>query len=428
MKTDESPDNLNKVDQLRKYAEDIASVYKSEKEKRQQLEKEIIAKEKVQKKLALTNDFLNNVMESTTNAICSIDLDGRISFANRRTVSITGCNMKKLKGRPFLMLFKNSTKELMQNHFKNVIINDMTVSQIEVNIIRENDKNEVLLSISLSPMYANKKVSGAVMVAEDVTERKSIEMQLMQSGKMASIGEMATGVAHELNQPLNVIKMAAQMLMDSVIENDFSDEFLQERADKILKQVDRASEIINHIGIFGRKDDGNFNRIAVNEPILAACNLLKEQLKLHSIDYELQLDKSMPAILGDANRLEQVFINLIVNSRDAFDEDRSIDYQKSIHVVSYYDKNGDFIRIEFKDNGPGIPKDIVQRIFDPFFTTKEVGKGTGLGLSISYGIIKSHNGLLEAKSGSNGTLFSILLPVKAKTQQLGVKGIRAQRA
>jgi len=423
MKKNESPNNLNNVDQLRKYAEDIASVYKSEKEKRQQLEKEIIAKEKAQRKLARTNDFLNNVMESTTNAICSIDLDGRVSYANRRTVSITGYNIKKLKGRPFLLLFKDSTKELMQNHFKNVIANGMTVSQVEVNIIRENDKNEVLLSISLSPMYVNKKVSGAVMVAEDVTESKSIEMQLMQSSKMASIGEMATGVAHELNQPLNVIKMAAQMLMDSVIENDFSDEFLQERADKILKQVDRASEIINHIGIFGRKDNGNFHRIDVNESIFAAFNLIKEQLKLHSIDYKLQLDKSIPAIIGDANRLEQVFINLIVNSRDAFDQNRNIDYQKIIHVVSDYDEYGDFIRIEYKDNGPGIPKDIVHRIFDPFFTTKEVGKGTGLGLSISYGIIKSHNGLLAAKSGSNGALFSILLPVKAKTQQPSVKGV-----
>ena len=174
--------------------------------------------------------------------------------------------------------------------------------------------------------------------------------------------------------------------------------------------MDRAANIINHLREFGRKSDYNFQKINPNQPIRVALDLLSEQLRGHSIDVILDLDANLPFIQADGQKLEQVFINMIINARDAFEEMKNPLQEKKIHIKSFRKNGSGMICIEFSDNGPGIPREIINRVFEPFFTTKEVGKGTGLGLSISYGIIKSHQGTLDVVSEGAGATFIIQLP------------------
>ena len=285
---------------------------------------------------------------------------------------------------------------------------------VSISDVRFSDKKgrRGILGITITPIRdPSGTLEGFLIFGSDVTEKRIIEDQLRQSSKMATIGEIATGIAHELNQPLNVIKSAAQFLLDGVKEKYCTDEFIEERAVKIITQTDRAARIITHLRDFGRKSGDEFKPINPNAPIIVALDLLKEQLILHSIQVENRLTENLPQIMGDAMRLEQVFINLIVNARDALDELGEESRAKAITVSSRHDPATDSVVIEFADNGPGIPHNIIDRIFDPFFTTKDPGKGTGLGLSISYGIIKSHRGDIRVASSSEGTIFTITLPV-----------------
>lgn len=256
---------------------------------------------------------------------------------------------------------------------------------------------------------------GIIATTVDVTESLVKETQLIQASKMATLGEMATGVAHELNQPLSVIKTASTFLKKKVdAKEGIKDDILKTMADEIDAHVDRASRIIKHMREFGRKSEVTREKVDVNEPLRKAVEIFSQQLTLRDIDVKLDLAEHLPPILADANRLEQVFINLLINARDAI-EDRWKDKtpektDKCITLRTVLE--GGQVRIEVGDTGTGIPKAIESKIFEPFFTTKKVGKGTGLGLSISYGIIQEYEGTIRAVSPrSGGTTFVMVFPV-----------------
>lgn len=236
-------------------------------------------------------------------------------------------------------------------------------------------------------------------------ELKDTQAQLAQSSKLAALGELATGVAHELNQPLFTIRMAATNLIKA-IQRQITDDPIPS-LEKITRQVDRAAKIINHLRTFGRDIVLTEKKTAqVNQIINDALSLVSEQLKLRNISIILELNEALPSILCQSIQIEQVLINLLHNARDALDNQKT----KKIYLRSYMLDSQ--VVIEVEDTGEGIPVDIADKVFDPFFTTKAVGKGTGLGLSISYGIIKEHNGLLEAgPHQGRGALFRVKLPV-----------------
>jgi PAS domain S-box-containing protein len=271
--------------------------------------------------------------------------------------------------------------------------------------------------------YTNIHVCGArymdrdalIATTTDVTESVQKEAQLIQASKLATLGEMAAGIAHELNQPLNVMKIGSDFLREMAKGKKMSDEELDMVTEEISTQVDRASGIIKHMREFARVADTRMDKVDVNQPIRNVFKILGEQLRLHQIELELDLDEDLPLIMGDNNRLEQVFINLVTNARHAMEEETS-GSTRLLKIRSFID-DGDVV-ITVSDTGTGIPKDIIDRIFEPFFTTKRLGEGTGLGLSITYGIVKDYGGTIRVESEVGmGTTFELRFPASPEDTQ-----------
>lgn len=261
-------------------------------------------------------------------------------------------------------------------------------------------------------------------VVTDVTDRIRAEQQVIQSSKMATLGEMAAGVAHELNQPLAVLKMVANFFTRQTNKGRTPDpDQLRQMTTKIVNNVERATKIIEHMREFGRKPNLASTEVQVNDVLRRACDFFSEQLKLRDITVNWELDANQPSVLADPNRLEQVFINLLVNARDAI-EDKCSDKActEADRVITLRTRsNARHVVAEVVDTGPGIPKAVIGRIFEPFFSTKEVGRGTGLGLSICYDIVTDYDGTIHVFSKPDqGTRFVVTLPITG-TAGNGVK-------
>jgi PAS domain S-box-containing protein len=251
----------------------------------------------------------------------------------------------------------------------------------------------------------------AIIVATtDVTEMIEKEAQLIQASKMTLLGEMSAGMAHELNQPLNAIKMGNDYLkMMTEGGKRVADDELLYVVGEVSQQVDRASEIIQRLREFGRKADFTREKVDINTVIRNAQKMVGQQLNVEDIVVRMELTESLPPISGHTNRLEQVLFNLITNARDAIHQKRlreGPDGSGLITIRSY--REGDRVGVAVSDSGVGIPESIRDRVFEPFFTTKEVGKGMGLGLSIIYGIVRDHGGEIQIQSQEGiGTTFTI---------------------
>ncbi len=257
-------------------------------------------------------------------------------------------------------------------------------------------------------------------IARDITERKKLEeqlqekqAQLMQSSKMASLGEIATGLAHEINQPLTYISGFIQSLDRDIKMNRFSIDKVKDKIKNSYHQVNRIVEIIQHLRTFGRNDSQSVQHINIATMLHNTLLLMKERIRLNNINLIMNTESQLPTILGNANRLEQVFINLFQNSIEAMSKENS---SAEIRVDISASQDDKAVITSFADNGTGIEPSHLEKIFEPFFTTKEVGKGTGLGLSIVYGIIKEHQGTITCHSEKNrGTTFTITLPIMENT-------------
>lgn len=263
------------------------------------------------------------------------------------------------------------------------------------------------------------------MVATRTDELRQKDAQLVQSGKLATLGEMATGIAHEINQPLGAINLMAQGLILAIKKNKCSNELLNDKLSSIVEQIDRISKIIAHLRTFARQSTNIKQATSVNNPTEDVFKLMGEQLKTRNISVILNLSENLPPVLADHNKIEQVLLNILGNARDALDEFeneiKSLDnlsnapdwlkqWTKKISVRTYLEDN--YVCISVVDNASGINPKIIDKIFEPFFTTKEVGKGTGLGLSISYGIIKEFDGTIEVVSEiMQGSTFTVKIPV-----------------
>lgn len=240
-------------------------------------------------------------------------------------------------------------------------------------------------------------------------ELREKQEQLVQAGKLATLGELTTGVAHELNNPLNNIGLFVGNAIDLIelgMATTEPERILQELYNA-MQQVRKATEIISHLRTFGRATSVSREPVNIAQVIQRSISLMREQLRLRLIEVEMQFPDEDLVVFGNAIQIEQVFINLLTNARDAL-----VSAPRKIISIQCR-RDGDMLEISVADTGPGISPELEQRIFDPFFTTKEVGAGTGLGLSITYGIIKEHDGAIRVQSRpGEGARFLIQLPLK----------------
>ncbi len=262
------------------------------------------------------------------------------------------------------------------------------------------------LNIAIAPLVSkHQEHIGRLIIFDDVTDRAELEQRLVQADKLSSIGLLAAGVAHEVNTPLAVISTYAQMLAKQVAEDSQKSLIL----DKIAKQTFRASEIVNSLLNFSRTSTTSFGDLGLNKVIQETVSLLEHQLQKAGILVNLELDLNLPPVHGNAGKLQQVFLNLFLNARDAMPGGGTLE------VRSWREAHG--VRVEVSDTGTGIAAEHLQRIYDPFFTTKGARKGTGLGLSVTYGIIQEHGGSIEVSNRpGGGARFRIDLPLSKSVE------------
>ena len=253
-------------------------------------------------------------------------------------------------------------------------------------------------------------------------ERRESQLQLFQSSKLVSLGEIAASLVHELNQPLGGISLASQYIRRMDKKGQLTKEDMDSCLDDIDSLVKRMSKITQHIRGFARQDTTEFMQVNVNETIESALTLLDEQLRLRDITVTLEPGPALPEITGEPFQLEEVWINLVVNARDALEEKQkkltdagqvTTNYKKRLNISTSHNQDSEipFVEVLITDNGTGLTQETKEKIFEPFFTTKEVGKGTGLGLSISNSIIESHGGEIKVESNEReGTTFRVILP------------------
>jgi len=250
-------------------------------------------------------------------------------------------------------------------------------------------------------------------------ETELLNKQLVQAGKLATLGTMAAGMAHEINQPLNVIQICADIILKMINKGiSIRNEELVKMARDIIDNVTRAADVIKHVRDFSRQpgqSGRDLKKLMINDPIKDVFKVLGHQISVHSIQLSLELDPGIPEIRAEHNRLEQVFINLVTNAIDSMDENdekKGGRAEKILRIKTYAKENQ--VVVEVSDTGLGMNEEVKQKIFEPFFTTKETGKGTGLGTSISFGIIKDYGGTIEIESEyGKGATFIIRFPAIA---------------
>ncbi|MDM8514961.1 ATP-binding protein [Desulfobacterales bacterium HSG16] len=274
-------------------------------------------------------------------------------------------------------------------------------------------RNQFFVSVNACPI--SYKTEPAIIIATtDITEMIEKDAQLIQASKMKTLGEMSAGIAHELNQPLNAIKLGSDFLsMAKENDLDIPKDQLYEVVTEISSQVDRASEIINTLRSFGRKADPVKEKLDLNNSIKGVLSIVGRQFELQNIEFRLDLSENLTLILAQDNRLQQVFFNLVTNARDSINEKGVLKSEDRVITIRTGHEDNKVIAA-VSDTGNGIPEAVKEKIFEPFFTTKKTGQDMGLGLAITYGIIKDYRGEIQIESTRGvGTTFKLIFPKAA---------------
>jgi two-component system NtrC family sensor kinase len=348
--------------------------------------------------IARLKDFSENIVESLNVGVLAVDLGGIVESWNTRMEQLFGVSRQDAVG--------HQLRALLPQELASEIAARKEEEQI-TGIYKQRLHHQgkyLTLNVSITPLVSKSgERIGRLLLFDDVTQRERMEEQMSQTEKLTSLGLLAAGVAHEVNTPLAVISNYIQMLAKQMPEGDPRQGII----DKIVKQTFRASEIVNNLLNFSRTGAGELADIDVNRVVEETLSLVAHPLKTSQIQIVKQLGQTLPPVRGSANKLQQVFLNLFLNARDAMPSGGMLEVRTAAH-------NGS-VEVEIADTGAGIPREHIHRIFDPFFTTKATGRGTGLGLSVSYGIIKEHAGKIDVRSTpGKGTSFHVEFPAVRK--------------
>ncbi len=346
-----------------------------------------------------------NLFETAQDGICLTDLNGKVLSANQKMLKVLEADWENLKGQS-LLRFLPPDKRTRLKEIMDQVNRKQEVEPYELEIIGASGK-KTPVEISISAVGYDERIFGLHIISRDLTQRKKMEQQMIRASKMAAVGELASGVAHEINNPLASIAGYAEDLLDLFQEKQkISAEDIKEFTEDlttIIDQTHRCKEITQNLLDFARS--GNFELIYTNINHLLEKTLLlfEPEAKFGKVQIIRKLSSEMPITETDPSQLQQVFLNLLNNAMDALEPGGTI------RVVS--DQTDGFISIKFQDDGIGIPEQNLKRIFDPFFTTKPPGSGTGLGLSICFRIMEKLNGKLTVESQKNeGSTFTMTIP------------------
>jgi PAS domain S-box-containing protein len=348
-------------------------------------------------------DFNENIVESISVGVLAVDLHDRIEFWNSQMEVMYALPRAHALGRPVSEVFPAAFVEEFYRVRQNPGVHNLYKFRLGTTA-----GDSRVVNMAIAPLVSRRfEVVGRLIIVDDITERIELESQLSQAEKMSSIGLLAAGVAHEVNTPLAVISSYAQMLSKQIEGENKQSALLA----KITQQTFRASEIVNNLLNFSRTSGTEFSEVSINKIIEDTLALLEHQFKTAKIKVERDLLPDLPAIQGNAGKLQQVFLNLFLNAKDAMPRGGSLRVATA---------NGSGVNVIVSDTGTGIAQEHLNRIYDPFFTTKltprDGRRGTGLGLSVTYGIIQEHAGKIHVESyPGRGTTFFLEFPLIRKT-------------
>ncbi|QDR82529.1 two-component system sensor histidine kinase AtoS [Sporomusa termitida] len=336
-----------------------------------------------------------NILHSIADGVITVDINGTITSANKSAENLTGFICAEIVDKPYKEIFCEG------RHFNSLLLDTLATGTNYIGIEMDYPvKNkDIYISISTSRLKdSNDKIIGAVVVFKDLTEQHRLQAQMLRAERLASLGELMAGVAHEIRNPLTAIKGFVQYLQSADNEAE-----RQEYMPVIIKEVDRINRVIETLLYFARPCKTNYQPMDINSLLEETLVLVKNTGTQHKVGFRLHLDRTLPLIEGDAEQLKQVFLNLLINAVQATLE------QGTIEIVTWQE-HSDFVHIRITDTGTGITSADLDKIFDPFFTTKATG--TGLGLAVVQRIINTHYGRINIQSEpGSGTVVTLQLPV-----------------
>ena len=381
------------------------------------LQREIEKRLKTEAALRESEGKYRGLVETLNDIVYTTDLHGNLTYVSKSTKSLSGYTPEELIGKHFFDLVHPHHRQFVIDRFADGI-KTRRIFSTEAEFIKK-DGSIVFLEINGGPLFdANNNLIGRIGSARDVTQRREeeryrqeLELKALQQAKMAALGEIATGIAHEINQPLSYIRVIYESTLNDFELDQVDKDELKTDFTEALRQVRRITHIINHLRTFGHSNNQHFEAVSMEKVMDSTMILMGPKINNTNITLLQDIDPQLPLVLGNAINLEQVFINLIQNSLNAMEG------LKAGEIAIRMIPDGDRIQIRYSDNGPGVPEEIQDRIFEPFFTTGEVGQGTGLGLSITFGIIQEHNGTIEFESApDHGITFTITLPAAVEEE------------
>jgi len=390
-----SSEDLDLLDALARYAAialENANLYRSIENKAGELER-----------LKL---YTENIVESINIAVLALDSAGRITSCNRAFEDLYHIARNEAVGSAVEDLLGGDTIESIRK-VAGGGWNVQSAGGIFKQYLRNREGRKLIVNLSVIPLPAVMDLSsGCLIVMEDITEKTGLEDQLLQAEKLSSLGLLAAGIAHEVNTPITGISSYAQMLLKNTPDGDARKPLLE----KIEKQTFRAAEIVNGLLNFARINGSEYTDLDLNQLIRESLALLDHQFRQNHIDVAYLPGETIPRIYGNAGKLQQVFVNLFLNARDAMPSGGTLRIETS--------KNDTMVVVDIHDTGVGISAENIRKIYDPFFTTKSTGRGVGLGLAITYGIVQEHGGrILVDSAPAQGTHFRLKLPTRQSLQQ-----------
>ncbi len=388
---------------------------------------------RLEREIEISKDFLENIIENTKTNLMVIDEDLIVRTVNTAQARTLNRPKKDIIGKPLFSLFPDNLPAYEGIPIEAIFQKTLTGRSFEIRDYKITGIQEIpmYLAMNISPLLIDGKTPGILITSNNVTKRveleealkqytveledrvdkgtanaKKLEQQVLHSEKLAALGRLAAGVAHEIGNPLTSISTFAQLLREMT-----TDEFTQNSLDIINNHIQRITEIVRRMSTFSRADSLNIKCIQINDVVNSTLDLMRLDKRMKStFEIGVALDPGLPKTMIDEGQLSQVFINIIINALDAMSDGGKLT------VTTRHEKDEqerDAIMIGFADTGVGISKNELQKIFDPFYTTKEVGKGTGLGLSVSYNIVKRFKGDIKVESEpGKGTVFTVILPLE----------------